>query len=397
MSSLNNTRVVLGFKRIKAQQPENLRYAIYCRYSDDIQNELSLESQELMCREEVAQRGGVVTAVYKDAAKFGWSLEREGFLEMRDDAARERFDAVMMWKFDRFARDHTQVTAIKALFRIEYGVQLFCVEGFSEDDDDSPYTSMMEQMLAVFSAFYSKNLSTEIKRANVHRHTNGKLNGSKPPFGYFLATEKEPKRAHCIKATPDMPPGLYIDPRAAVLVRWAFRLYATGKYSYALVAQFLTEKAFLLRRPLEKPFNPQTVRDMLQNKTYCGYVSYSETIYQHGFGQGKAGIRGRRQWDQGIHRPIISEALYEQCQAVRGQHSKMYKNPHVVEDQLLTGLIYCARCLDRKKPDLKDPNFGKMYVHVMHRQWRYYECAAVRRGYDRCGQRRVRQELISAK
>ncbi|MBN8633939.1 MAG: recombinase family protein [Anaerolineae bacterium] len=381
-------------KRKVAQRPEILRYAVYCRYSDEIQNELSLESQELMCREEITKRGGIVTGVYKDAAKFGWSLDRDGFIEMRDDAAHEQFDAVMMWKFDRLARDHTQVTAIKALFRIEYGVRLFCVEGFSEDDDSSPYSAMMEQMLAVFSAFYSKNLSTEVKRANHHRHVNGKPNGSKPAFGYFLATEKTPKRAGCVKATPDMPPGLYLDPRAAVLVRWAFRLYAKGGSSYLDIALFLTEKAKLLRRPLEKPFNPQTVRDMLQNKTYCGFVSYTETVYTRGFGQGKAGIRGRREWNQGIHRPIISEELYEQCQAVREDHARKHKNPRTVQPHLLMGLIYCARCLAQKPVGSKDNSHGKMYTHPMGKGARYYECSATRRGYDPCGQKLVREESI---
>ena len=381
-------------KHTKAQQPENLQFAIYCRYSDEVQNELSLELQELMCREEIARRGGIVTGVYKDAAKFGWSLEREGFIEMRDDAAHEQFDAVMMWKFDRLARDHTQVTAIKALFRIEYGVRLFCVEGFSEDDDDSPYSAMMEQMLAVFSAFYSKNLSTEIKRANHHRHTNGKLNGSKPPFGYILATEKKPKRASCVKATPEMPPGLYVDPRAAVLIRWAFRLYATGDYSYLDIALFLTEKAKLLRRPLEKPFHPQTVRDILQNKTYCGYVSYTETIYTRGFGQGKAGIRGRREWSKGIHTPIIREALFEQCQIARAEHARRRKNPRTIQFHLLSGLVYCARCITRKPLGSKDNSYGKMYTHPMRQSGSYYECSAVRRGYDPCGQRMAREESI---
>ncbi len=111
----------------------------------------------MMCREEISKRGGTVVSVYKDAAQFGWSLDREDFSRLRSDAEQGRFDAIMMWKFDRLARDHTQVTIIKALLRHEYKVKLYCVEGFSEDDDSSPYTAMMEQMLAVFAAFYSKN------------------------------------------------------------------------------------------------------------------------------------------------------------------------------------------------------------------------------------------------
>lgn len=382
-------------KKNKSTKPETLRFAIYCRYSAEMQNDLSLESQEMMCREEIAQRGGIVVGVYRDAARFGWSLDREDFTRLRADAERERFDAIMMWKFDRLARDHTQVTMIKALLRHEYNVKLYCVEGFSEDDDNSPYTAMMEQMLAVFSAFYSKNLSSEVSRAVRHRHANGKFNGGKPPFGYILATEKTPKRANCVKATDEMSPGLHVDPRAAVLVRKAFRLYATGQHSYMTVAFFLTEKAKYLRRPLDKPFNPQMVRDMLQNKIYAGYVSYAETIYRGGFGQGKEGIRGRREWAQAIHAPIISEGLFDAVQAVRSEHARAKKNPRIVEDQLLTGLIYCARCLAQKPLGSKDNNYGKMRSHHI-KHHRYYECAAMKRGYQPCGQRMVRQEVINS-
>ena len=93
-------------RQLKAQQPEALKYAIYCRYSDEVQNDLSLESQEMMCREEIARRGGIVIAVYKDAARFGWSLDREDFNRLRADAERGCFDATMMWKFDRLARSY---------------------------------------------------------------------------------------------------------------------------------------------------------------------------------------------------------------------------------------------------------------------------------------------------
>jgi DNA invertase Pin-like site-specific DNA recombinase len=139
--------------------PNRTRFAIYCRYSSDMQNELSLEDQEKCCRRAIAERGGVVVAVYTDAARSGWSLDRDGFTQLRSDAERGKFDAVLFWKFDRLARDHEQAVMIKLLLRREYGLKLYCVEGFSEDDDDSPYSAMMEQLLAVFYAFYSKNLS----------------------------------------------------------------------------------------------------------------------------------------------------------------------------------------------------------------------------------------------
>ena len=64
------------------------RFAIYTRYSSEMQNEISLEAQERSCREAVAERNGVVVATYSDGAKSGWSLERDGFIELRRGRAR---------------------------------------------------------------------------------------------------------------------------------------------------------------------------------------------------------------------------------------------------------------------------------------------------------------------
>lgn len=370
------------------------RFAIYCRYSDEIQNEVTLESQEAMCQAEVKRRNGVVVSVYQDAAQMGWSLDREGFSQLRADAEQQLFDAIIMWKFDRLARGYIEVTMLKALFRHEYGVKLYCVEGFSEDDDNSPHSAMMERMLAVFSDFYSKNLSTEVKRANRHRHANGKFNGGRPPFGYVLATEKIPKRVTCFQATVDKPPGLYIDPIPAELVRYAFQLYASGEYSYRTTALALTEKAQELNYSLDKPFHPQMIRDLLQNKIYCGYVSYVETIYRKGFGRGKASARGRRQWTEGIHEPIISEALFEKVQAVRNTHKPIVEKPRIERNSLLAELLFCAKCLQTDNHSSNKPNYGKMYTRVLEQKLLYYECSSIRHGYGNCGQTRVRQEII---
>ena len=61
----------------------------------------------------------------------------------------------MFWKFDRLARNNNHLVALKALFRFEYKVKLYCVEGVSEDDDpDNPFIAFMEQNLALISSFY---------------------------------------------------------------------------------------------------------------------------------------------------------------------------------------------------------------------------------------------------
>src|SRR5262249_40223648 len=151
--------------------------------------------------------------------------------------------------------------------------------GFSEDDDNSPYTAMMEQMLAVWSAFYSRNLSSETKRGKRQRAVNGFFNGSVPPIGYLLVikpdTDREQRREkkgrklppNVMEATRDLQPGLYIIPRLAAIVRRAFRLYKTGRYSDAKIAAWMNERSYIQRlREGQQPINKEMVRDMLQNR-----------------------------------------------------------------------------------------------------------------------------------
>ncbi len=59
------------------------RVAIYARFSSEMQNEISIEDQVQRCREEIARRGWRVAGLFTDSARSGWSLDRDGFQELR--------------------------------------------------------------------------------------------------------------------------------------------------------------------------------------------------------------------------------------------------------------------------------------------------------------------------
>jgi site-specific DNA recombinase len=364
------------------------RYAIYTRYSSEMQNEISLEAQEALCREAIAERGGAVVAVYSDSAKSGWSLERDGFIEMRRAAEHGKFDAMMFWKFDRLARNHEHVVMIKMLLRHEYGLKLYCVEGFSEDDNDSPYSAMMEQLLAVISAFYSKNLSNETKRGKHYRAVSGEFNGSVPPLGYNLMTTAG--------GTTECPPGLHVNPRLAVLVRQAFKLYATGNYSDRDIAEWLNLQPLIQQfREGQKPIGKEMIRDMLKNRVYTGRVPYCETLYSGSLGEGKRSNRHRKEWFEGKHQGFISDTLFDQCQEIRVQLTKHRKPFSQMQTYSLNDRVYCARCVARKPNDLKDRKYGKMRAAYSQRDgYAAYRCLCRDRGYGNCEQGYVTVQVI---
>ena len=367
---------------------KRIRYAIYARYSSEMQNEKSLHEQILLCKQEIAKRGGAVTNTYTDSAKTGWSLGREGFTDMQRAAEAGKFDALMMWKFDRLARGHDDAVVIKMLLRRNYGLKLFCVEGVSEDDDDSAYSALVEQMLAVFAAFYSRNLSSDVKRSKYSRALEGEFNGSTPPIGYYLVTVAE--------STLEKPAGLYIDPRLAALVRRAFRLYATGEYSDRDIAEWLNQRTIIKKlREGHKPIGKEMVRDMLKNRAYTGRVQYCETIYTAGFGQGKRATRNRKDWFEGKHEGFISDELYDLCQAAREQRIKHRKSSSQMRTYILHDRVYCARCVAITPAGLVDDKYGKMRPYYQKQDdIEYYRCMARDRGYKKCGQKAVHTSTI---
>jgi DNA invertase Pin-like site-specific DNA recombinase len=368
----------------KPESSKRTRFAIYTRYSSEMQNDLSLEAQEERCRRAIAERGGVVVSVFSDGARSGWSLDREGFIQLCRAAERGKFDAVMFWKFDRLARNHEHAVMIKMLLRHEHGLKLYCVEGFSEDEDDSPYTAMMEQMLAVFSAFYSRNLSSETKRGKQQRVLKGEYNGSTAPFGYDLVRKGE--------ATEEKPAGLYINPRLAAIVRRAFRMYATGDHSDNTIADWMNARKEIRKlREGKKPIGKATVRDILLNRVYTGRVSYAETLYTGSLGQGKQSNRLRRKWFEGKHRGFVSDELFATCLEVRRNHAAVRRPSSVLRTYILHDRVFCARCTTRKPTALEDDRYGKMRPSWNPKQdsgW--YRCVARDRGYLRCEQSFIR-------
>ena len=366
-----------------------MRYAIYTRYSAEQQTDISLEAQERQCRHAVQERGGTVVQVYQDVAKTGWSLDRPGFKAMRADAEQGVFDAIMFWKFDRLARDHNHALIIKMLLRHDYGIKLYCVEGFSEDDDNSPYAAMMEQMFAVFSAYYSYNLSTEAKRSKYERVMRGEFNGSIAPLGYDLITRAQ--------ETPDRPAGLYVNPEQAVLIKQAFELYSTGNYSDADIADWLNSHELIRQRHAgKKPLGSGTIREILQSQIYIGKVQYKETQWHGTLGEDRKNVRSSRKWFEGKHEAIISAELFEQCQQIRAGKSPHHERSFQIKTYVMQNKVYCARCLAQKPLTLKDDKYGKMRAAFLQTAGRsFYHCKSKYRGYERCEQKRIESDLIT--
>lgn len=278
---------------------------------------------------------------------------------------------------------------IKALLRHQFGLKLYCVEGVSSDDDDSPYSTLVEQMLAVFSSFYSMNLSSDTKRAKRGRALRGEFNGSYAPIGYNLITKA--------RANDNRPAGLHIDCDVAPVVAEAFNRYASGTYSDILIAEWMNKQPAIQRlRSGAKPIGKEMIRDVLQNRIYLGQVSYAETLYDgSSLGQKKKARRNRVEWHPGKHKPIVEESVFERCQAIRSQLSGVRTKTPKTRTYFLPDRVYCAHCIARDHQNIGDRHYGKMRMTWHNRdKTGHYRCVTRDRGYGECCQKYVREEVV---
>lgn len=78
---------------------------IYARYSSSHQREESIEGQVRECREYAEREGYSVLQVYADRAITGRTDERPEFQRMLADASKGVFQAILIYKYDRFSRN----------------------------------------------------------------------------------------------------------------------------------------------------------------------------------------------------------------------------------------------------------------------------------------------------
>ena len=90
---------------------------IYARYSSDNQREESIEGQIRECTAYAEKNGITVIKHYIDRAFSAKTDNRPEFQQMIKDSGKKLFDVVLVWKFDRFARNRFDSANYKMILK----------------------------------------------------------------------------------------------------------------------------------------------------------------------------------------------------------------------------------------------------------------------------------------
>lgn len=296
--------------------------AAYIRVSTEDQAEYSPDSQIRLIREYAARNGMVVPDEYlfADEGISGKSTKnRTQFNRMIGIAKRKPkpFEAILLWKFSRFARSRQDSIVYKTMLRRQLGIDVISI---TEALGDDKMSILMEAIIEAMDEYYSINLAEEVTRGMSEKAGRGEP-VSIPSFGYQMVEKR-----------------YVIEPEQAELVRTIFKEYLAGKSVTGIARKM---NAMGVRTNRGNPWAGRTVEYVLNNPVYLGKIRWTP-------GRGETKDNGiTKTILPGIHEPIIDEETWKGVQRRKKQQKKgccrKMQEPTQGE-YLLRGLVHCAAC-----------------------------------------------------
>ena len=297
--------------------------AAYIRVSTDDQVELSPASQLVEIRKWASANGYIVPDefVFVDEAKTGRKVTgRDDFRRLIGTAKQKPkpFDAILLWKFSRFARNRDDAVLYKSILRKQLHIEVISIK---EPIAEGKLGIIMEAMIEAMDEYYSINLAEDVKRGMEEKHRRGELQ-STPSFGYSaqdgVLVPKEPEASY---------------------VREMFSRFLSGQGFYS-IARWLNDLGVKTHRG--SAFENRTVEYILRNPVYIGKLRWNP-----------AG-RSRRNYNDpnilvvdGKHQPLVDadtwNSVQDRISQVKAIH-KYHGRPLGSNKDWISGVVRCATC-----------------------------------------------------
>ena len=321
---------------------------IYARYSSSNQREESIAGQIRDCTEFAKRNNYNIVGEYTDSALTGRTDRRPGFQKMIRDSEKHGFEAVIVWKLDRFARNRYDSAMYRNILK-KNGVKIVsAMESISE----SPEGIILEGLMESLAEYYSANLSENVKRGMYDSALDKKML-SFPSIGYKKGID-----------------GKYeIDPITAPIVQRIFDEFNGGKTQTEIINGLNRDG---LKTAKGKPFNKNSLTKILRNDKYIGVYHYRDIYDPHGIPA------------------IIDKDVFEDVQnilAKRKYNRKIRSKDDSQGNYLLSSILFCGHC--------ESPMTGESARSANGTVYKYYSCTGTKhQARNGCKKKRVPKDLI---
>lgn len=321
-----------------------MNVVIYARYSSDKQNEQSITGQLRACNDYAARMGYTVIGEYCDRATSGTKSDnRYEFQKMVKDSDKRKFDAVLVYKLDRFARNRYD----SAKYRMKLKGNGVKIVSAMENISDSPEGVLMESLLEGMAEYYSLELSQKVKRGLYDSAMLCKHVGSTLPFGYMVTENKD----------------IVLHPTNDVVAKSMFDEYASG----SSIKDIINKYNDLGYRHEGKVFTKNKLNRMFQNERYLGIYIYSDIRIEGGIPA------------------IVDQATYDLCQD-RLRRNKVHSAKNKTDvDYILSTRVFCGECGSAYHGEYGTGRNGTKHF--------YYKCCN-RKSKNGCTSTAIKKEVL---
>lgn len=301
-----------------------MRVVLYARVSSEAQDvALSISAQLKALREYAARNGHVIVREFVDEAESGRSiLKRTAFREMVSlaNSPLKALDAVLIWKYSRFARNRADSIVYKTILR-KHGVQVISIT--EPADNNSPTGRLMEAIIEDIDQYYSDNLGEEVTRGMRESVSRGFYLSSKAPYGYQKIRVKDGAKERT---------KLEIDASQSPVVISIFNDILSGKGLIEIV-RGLNQKGIV--SPKGRGWNKTGLYAIVKNEIYTGTF-----IWGRHSKRGNPPVRAEE-----VFPAFISKDVFDRVHKMMGNRAPVKTHPRrTVSRFLLSGLVVCGKC-----------------------------------------------------
>jgi len=318
-----------------------LNAVIYARYSSEKQTENSIDGQLRSCREYAERNGYTIIGEYIDRAASGTTDNRPEFQRMINDAEKQMFAFVLVYRFDRFARNRYDSAIYKKRLEL-VGVRVVSI---SENVGDGDEAMVLESLYDSWSELYSRRLGRVTRRGMQEAARKGLWTGGNVPLGYKVVEQR-----------------LVPDERTAPAVKIIYDKYAGG-YTKTQIAKHLNAAGY--KTATGGSFNCNNLNLILRNRIYIGDYSMGDI--------------------ERTVEPIIDTNLFNRVQALQIKNRRAMGRKVSETFFALGGKLYCGYCGAAMNGDSGTSRTGDKH--------HYYTCAS-RKKHKSCDKKSERKDFI---